>query len=46
MENKVAAFLLLCLIEDTKDDERSDTVQTSHFSSRLNSFQRAVCHQL
>lgn len=31
MENKVAVFLLLCLIEVTKDDERSETVQTSYF---------------
>lgn len=46
MENKVAAFLLLCLIEVTEDDERLDSVQTSHFSSRLNSFQCAVCHQI
>lgn len=46
MENKVAAFLLLCLIEVTKDDERLDTVQTSHFSSRLYIFQCVVWHQL
>lgn len=35
MENKAAIFLLLCLSEVTKDDERSDIVQTSHFSARL-----------
>lgn len=35
MENKVAVFLLLWLTEVTKDDERSDPVQTSHFSFRL-----------
>lgn len=35
IENKVAVFLRLCLTEVIKDDERSDTVQTSHFSSGL-----------
>lgn len=35
MENKVAALLLLCLSEVTKEDERSDTEETSQFSSRL-----------
>lgn len=35
METEVAVFLLLCLIEVTKDNERSDTVQTSHFSPRF-----------